>query len=159
MRRKDREIRKLDHIFSVVENCTVVHLAMVDDGKPYVVALNFGFDRRGDRLILYLHSAQEGKKIDILRKNPSVYFQMDCANELIRGTHENPCGYSWRFDSVMGSGQAEFITDTAEKNHGLNRIIQHLDKTAKHFELPAEKLSAACILRIVSDDITGKHHE
>ena len=52
MRRKDREIKNLDDIFSVVENCAVVHVAMVDDGRPYVVALNFGFERQGDSLIL-----------------------------------------------------------------------------------------------------------
>ena len=159
MRRKDREIKHLDDVFSVVENCSVVHVAMVDDGRPYVVALNFGFDRQGDSLILYLHSAQEGKKMDILRKNPNVYFQMDCVNEFIRETRENPCSYCWRFDSVMGSGQVEFITDEAEKRHALNRMIQHLDKTEEEFDFPAQKLSRTCVYRIVSDDITGKHHE
>lgn len=157
MRRKDRDIKYLDDVFSVVENCAVVHVAMVDDGRPYVVALNFGFDRQGDSLILYLHSAQEGKKMDILRKNPNVYFQMDCINELTRGTRENPCGYSWRFDSVMGSGQVEFLTDEEEKKHALNRMLQHLDKTGEPFDFPA--LSHICVYRIVSNDITGKHHE
>ncbi len=159
MRRKDREIKNLDDIFSVVENCAVVHVAMVDDGRPYVVALNFGFERQGDSLILYLHSAREGKKMDILRKNPNVYFQMDCVNEFIRGTRENPCSYCWRFDSVMGSGQVEFITYEADKKHALNRIIQHLDKTAEEFDFPVQKLLHTCVYRIVSDDITGKHHE
>jgi nitroimidazol reductase NimA-like FMN-containing flavoprotein (pyridoxamine 5'-phosphate oxidase superfamily) len=48
---------------------------MVDDGKPYVVALNFGYDREGDDLILYLHSAMEGKKIDILKKIQQCIFK------------------------------------------------------------------------------------
>ena len=43
--------------------------------RPYVVALNFGFDRLEDSLILYLHSASEGRKMDILKKNPNVYFR------------------------------------------------------------------------------------
>lgn len=159
MRRKDREIKSLDDVFAVVKNCAVVHVAMVDDGKPYVVALNFGFDRQGDSLILYLHSAQEGKKIDILRKNPSVYFQMECVNEFIRGTQENPCSYCWRFDSVMGSGQVEFLTDETEKAYALNKIIQHLDGPDKSFEFPPQKLANTCVYRIISDDITGKHHE
>lgn len=159
MRRKDRELKCLDDVFSVVENCEVVHVAMVDDGRPYVVALNFGFDRKGDSLILYLHSAQEGKKIDILRKNPAVFFQMDCVNEFIRATKENPCSYSWRFDSVMGSGQVEFITDGAEKTHALNRIIQHLDKTDETLDFPEQSLSKICVCRIVSNDITGKRHK
>lgn len=159
MRRKDREIGRLDDVFSVVERCAVVHVAMVDDGRPYVVALNFGFDRQDDRLILYLHSAQEGKKIDILRKDPHVYFQMDCVNQLVRGTRENPCGYSWRFDSVMGSGRVEFLVDEGAKAHALSRIIQHLDGSDESFAFSARELAATCVYRIVSDDITGKRHE
>lgn len=53
MRRKDREVKDLDGIFDIVERCSVVHLGMVDNGKPYVVALNFGYEREGDALVLY----------------------------------------------------------------------------------------------------------
>lgn len=159
MRRKDRELKNIDDIFSVIETCDVVHIAMVDDGNPYVVALNFGFDRKGDDLILYLHSALEGRKIDALKKNPSVYFQMHCNNELIPGTSETPCSYGWKFDSVMGSGHAEFLTEEAQKKHALNRIIQHIGKTGKHFEFPSKMLEKTCVWQIVSEDITGKHHE
>ena len=84
MRRKDRELKDMNAIFEVIKNCSVAHVAMVDGGKPYVVALNFGYDRDGDELVLYFHSAYDGKKTDILRKNPAVYFQMDCVNEFIR---------------------------------------------------------------------------
>lgn len=159
MRRNDRELKTMDDIFSVVKNCKVVHIAMVDNQKPYVVALNFGFDRKGDHLILYLYSAQEGRKMDILRKNPTVYFQMDCANELIQGTTENPCSYGWRFGSVMGSGHALFITDETEQKYALNRIIQHLDQTEECFEFSPQILAKTCIWKIISSDITGKHHE
>ncbi|ACO85707.1 pyridoxamine 5'-phosphate oxidase family protein [Clostridium botulinum] len=132
MRRKEREIKDINEIFQVIENCSAVHVGMVDEGKPYVVALSFGYDREGDDLILYLHSAMEGRKMDILRKNPAVYFQMDCVNELIKTTSENPCAYSWRFDSVMGSGNVEFIEDETGKSHALTRILQHLDKTMRN---------------------------
>lgn len=159
MRRKDRELKELDAVFEVVKNCAVVHLAMVDEGKPYVVALNFGYDREGDELVLYFHSAAEGKKMDILRKNPAVYFQMDCVNEFIKGTAENPCSYCWRFDSVMGSGNVEFIENAEEKAYALNRIIQHLDKTEERFEFPPQRLAGTRVYRVRSGDITGKRHE
>lgn len=42
MRRKEREIKDVNDIFKVIENCSTVHVGMVDEGKPYVVALNFG---------------------------------------------------------------------------------------------------------------------
>ncbi len=158
MRRTDREIKNPDDIFPIIERCEVVHLAMTDGEKPYVVALNFGFDRQGDGLILYLHSAQEGRKIDLLKKNPSVCFQMDCAGRLVKGTPENPCSYSWKFCSVMGSGQVEFITDETQKKHALSRILQHLDRTETCFDFPPQAVSKTCVYRVVSHDITGKRH-
>lgn len=63
--------------------------------------MNFGCERQGDVLVLYFHGAYEGRKMDILKKNPDVFFQMDCINELIPGTKENPNAYSWRYDSIM----------------------------------------------------------
>ena len=159
MRRKDREVKDLDGIFDIVRRCNVVHLGMVDNGKPYVVALNFGYEREGDVLILYLHCAMEGRKIDILRNNPYVYFQMDCVNEFIKGTSERPCSYCWRYDSVMGCGQVEFVEDIQKKTHALNRLIQHVGKTDEIFSFPPASFARTRVLRIRSNDITGKHHE
>lgn len=159
MRRKDREVKDLDGIFDIVRRCNVVHLGMVDNGKPYVVALNFGYEREGDVLILYLHCAMEGRKIDILRNNSNVYFQMDCVNEFIEGNSERPCSYCWRYDSVMGSGQVEFVEDIQKKTHALNRLIQHVGKTDEIFSFPPASFARTRVLRIRSNDITGKHHE
>ena len=145
--------------FDIVRRCNVVHLGMVDNGKPYVVALNFGYEREGNVLILYLHCAMEGRKIDILRNNPNVYFQMDCVNEFIEGTSERPCSYCWRYDSVMGNGQVEFVEDIQKKTHALNRLIQHVGKTDEMFSFPPASFARTRVLRIRSNDITGKHHE
>lgn len=157
MRRKDREVTDLNRIFDIVGSCSVVHIGMADGGKPYVVAVNFGFERQGDALVLYFHSACEGRKTDILRENPNIYFQMDCANEPVFGSKENPCAFSFRYDSVMGSGQAEVIESAKEKNHALNCIIRHLSKTEETYEFPEAMLKRTCVYRVVSVDMTGKH--
>jgi len=159
MRRKDREVTDLNRIFKIVRNCKVAHVAMVEHGKPYVVALNFGYERQGDSLILYFHSAYEGRKMDIWKENPNVCFQMDCVNELIPAGQENPCAYGWRYDSVTGSGRIEFIEDLEDKAHALNCIIRHLGNTEETFRFPEEMLKNTCVYRICSKDITGKHRE
>lgn len=159
MRRKDREVLGLDRILEIVRGCSVAHLGMVEDGKPYVVALNFGYERQGDALVLYFHSACEGRKIQILKKDPKACFQMDCAGELVPGTRENPCAYGWRYDSVMGSGRVEFIEDPQEKTHALSCILRHAGGVAGAFEFPEEMLRQTCVYRLVSADVTAKHHE
>lgn len=159
MRRKDREVTDIDKIFEIIGNCPVIHIAMTDNGKPYVVALNFGYERQGDDLILYFHSAYEGRKIDILKRNPEVYFQMECFGRLIAKTAENPCTYGYSYDSVMGSGRIEFIETEEEKIHGLNCLIYHAGKTNDDFCFPKEMLSRTCVYCLRSVDFTGKHHE
>lgn len=157
MRRTDREVTNPDQLFDIVSRCSVAHVAMLDHGAPYVVALNFGFERDGDALILYFHSAQEGKKIDLLHADPSVYVQMDCVDELITGTSENPCAYCWRYDSVMGAGRAEFLETDEEKAHALNCMLGHLAKTDEVFHFPAEQLKRTCVFRIRVEHPSGKH--
>ena len=159
MRRKDREVTDLNQIFDIVSRCSVTHVGMTDHGKPYVVALNFGYERKGDSLILYFHSAYEGRKMEILKETPSVYVQMDCVDEFISGSHENPCAFSWRYYSVMGAGVVEFLENPEEKAHALNCMIQHLGKTEDCFQFPAEKLKRTCVYRVCIDAPTGKHHE
>ena len=68
VRRDDKEIKDPEGIRDILKKGLVCHVAMVDDGKPYMVAMNYGF--RDDTI--YLHAAIEGRKIDILRKNPDA---------------------------------------------------------------------------------------
>lgn len=158
MRRKDREITDFDRLFEIVRNCSVAHVGMVENGRPYVVALNFGYERQGDALILYFHSAYQGRKIEILKENPEIFIQMDCGNQLIAGTKENPCSSSWLYESVTGSGRVEFIEALEEKAHALNCILRHLGKTEDSFRFPEAALQKTCVYKVRVTDMTGKSH-
>lgn len=68
MRRSDREITDLGEILSIINDCKVIHLAMVDDGEPYLLPLNFGYACESGAFSFFCHSAREGRKLDILRK-------------------------------------------------------------------------------------------
>lgn len=156
MRKAECAIEKLEEVFAAVERCQVLHLAMVDQGRPYVVPLNFGYEREGDRLVLYLHSAMEGRKMDSLRRNPEVFFVMEWEEGLTKRVPGSPCSYAWRFESVMGRGRVEFLTGAAEKTHALNHIVQHVDKTEENFQYSSQSLSGTCVYRIVAEELSGK---
>lgn len=57
MRRSDREVLDLDEILDIIEACDVCRIAMVDDGVPYIVPMNFGYMFDGEKLHLCFHSA------------------------------------------------------------------------------------------------------
>ncbi len=158
MRRHDREITDPLERNKILSSCDVLHLALIDEEKPYLVAVNFGHEWQEDTLILYFHSATEGRKIDILQKNPFVAFQMESECALITPTSTNPCRYSWHYSSIVGYGCAEFISDPETKTHALNRIIHHLDPTQKQLEFPQTTLMKTCVIRIVVTEISAKHH-
>lgn len=121
MRRNDREVLELDDILKIVDKCEIVRLGMVDSGIPYIVPLNFGYEVIDDTLIMYFHSALEGRKIDILKTNPFVCFEMDCSLKIIK--HEIPCKWSAEYESIIGYGNVSFIENADKKKKALDLIM------------------------------------
>ena len=123
MRRSDKEIKDIQEILAVIDECKVIRLAMVDEGAPYVVPLSFGYTYENGSFTFYCHSAREGRKIDILRKDPTVAFELDCRGQLQTGSE--PCKYSYYYSSVLGDGTAKFLQGE-EKCAGLSALMRHM---------------------------------
>lgn len=151
MRRKDREISK-DEIFEIINKCMVLRIAMISGDKPYIVPMNFGYSYEGDVLELFFHSAFEGKKIDALKNNPYVCFEMDCGHDLITG--ENACKYSYRYESVIGEGVVTFLDDMDLKKEALNHLMRH--QTGKSFEFDDKAANSVLVFKITVSEISGK---
>jgi nitroimidazol reductase NimA-like FMN-containing flavoprotein (pyridoxamine 5'-phosphate oxidase superfamily) len=132
----------------VLRRASVLYLAMLDAGVPYQVPMNFGYDGRA----LYLHSAGEGLKIDLLRADPRVSFAAVVDDVVIPG--EIGCKWSARYRSVLGRGTAAFVTDRAEKIRGLDAA---LDKFAEGpFAYDEATLARTTVIRIDITEMTGK---
>ena len=58
MRRSDREITDLSELLSIINNCKVIHLAMIGDGEPYLLPLNFGYACENGAFSFFCHSAR-----------------------------------------------------------------------------------------------------
>ena len=78
MRRKDREVKDYPEIIKIIDACDCCRLGFVDDKEAYIVPLNFGYETNGSDLTLYFHSANEGRKIDLVSKQERVAFELDC---------------------------------------------------------------------------------
>lgn len=156
MRRKDREVTNKEEQMAILENSAVCRLAMVDDGKPYIVPLNFGYDWQGDNLQLYFHCAKEGRKIDVLNRNNQVCFELDGAHQLIEGNV--PCSYGFAFESLIGFGTAELVEDEAEKERGMQLIMKR-QAGLTELSFPARMLSSVAIIKVTASEVTGKRNE
>ena len=69
MRRKDREVTEMEEIQQIFDECKVCRIGIMDENGPYIVPVNYGYVREEGKVILYIHGAREGKKIDLIRKN------------------------------------------------------------------------------------------
>ncbi|MCL2615428.1 MAG: pyridoxamine 5'-phosphate oxidase family protein [Dehalococcoidia bacterium] len=153
MRRKDREIGHIDGIEEILLQCKTCHVAMVGDGSPYIVPLSYGYKLiGGSTLDLYFHSAPSGRKMDILKRNASVCFEVSYEGEPVHAG--NPCDAGYYFASVIGFGKAVFIEDIVEKCAALSLMFKH--QSGKDIAFTAEQAGVVCVFKIVSTDFTGK---
>ena len=151
MRRSDREVTDIQEIRALIDECKVIRLAMIDGNKPYVVPLNFGYTYENGAFTIYCHSAKEGKKLDVIRRNASVAFEMDCQNALQHG--ETACTHSYYYASVLGEGKAE-ILEGDEKCKGLSALMLHM--AGRNDVFTAEMADKVAVIAIRVDALTAK---
>ena len=148
MRRREKQVTDNRQVEQMLEQAKVCRLAMVDRGMPYVVPLNFGY-REG---ALYFHSAPEGRKIDVLRANPTVCFEVD---ELVKlNKAAGACDWGVSFKSVIGTGTARILEIPAEKKNGLDIIMAHY--SGRSFDYPDEMLAKTAVIQVTIHEMTGK---
>lgn len=153
MRRKEREVTSFEKIIAIMEKCDVCSLALLDDGYPYVIPLNFGFGETEGKVNLYFHGAGSGKKMELLQKNPNVAFSMDCSHRLITG--ERACDATMEYESVCGRGNMQVLKQPEEKQHALRCIMQHY--TGRNDDVFSEReLAAVTVLQCTVQEISGK---
>ena len=148
MRRKDRAITNPAAIERILRRADVCRVGMIADGEPYVVPLNFGY-RDGK---VYFHSFSSGRKIDAIRANPRVCFEVDIDHRLITG--EIACDWTFDYTSVIGFGHARVLEDPDEQLAGLMVIMNHLGDQEPIFrESDVERVE---VVEIEFERLTGK---
>ncbi len=148
MLRKDQEITEKSDIEAIIRASVVCHLALSDKDQPYIVPLCFGYRDN----TLYFHSGVNGRKLEILKKNPSVCFEFEMNVGILEA--EEACSWNMAYQSVIGFGKAVFLEDIAEKQMALGIIVgQYSDTT---FELPDAKLRKTTVIKVPIDSMTGK---
>ncbi len=114
-----------ERIEEIIKQCDVCFIGVVDGDMPYVLPMNFGFKDN----IIYLHSAPEGRIIDILNRNSNICVTFSMDHELVFQHPEVACSYRMKSKSVVAWGKVKFQEDFAKKEEALNIIMeQYSDK-------------------------------
>ena len=153
MTKRERQITDESQIQRILDTAKVLYLGMAVDNEPYVVPMNYGYTHENGKLVLYLHSAVRGKKLDLIRENPRVFFAMDCDREPFAG--QVACQYGMTYSSVMGRGDARIVEDVEEKKQAMSILMQ--TQTGKEFTFNDRLVSIVTIIRIDVLEYTAKH--
>ncbi len=155
MTRRELEVTDQNEIQRILDTCKYLHLALVDDGKPYVVTLNYGYrmDPEDGHLILYLHGATKGRKLDVIAKNPECSFTMECNVQPFAG--KVACQYGMSYESVIGSGHITMLEDPEERMDALQCIMK--TQTGRDgFTFDERMVSIVSVMRVDVTEYTVK---
>ena len=156
MRRKDREVTDFVKIENIISRCTCCRIGFCDEEEVYIVPLSFGYQVKGDTFVFYFHGAKEGRKIDLIKKNPVVGFEMDTNYALNEA--DLACGYSARFQSVIGNGVVSIVSETKEKELGLSLLMEHY--TGKqNWDFDENMFQVATVFKLEVTRMSCKEHE
>ena len=154
MRRHDREIINIDEKIKIIDYCKHCRLGLSENGKPYIVPLNYGYRFVNGILTLFFHGAKEGRKLNIIKTNNNACFEIDCDTDLIEA--EKACGYGFTFKSVIGFGEIKLIKAGPEKSEALNYIMQHQTGKAVSYTFTKEELAMTAVFKMTINEFTGK---
>ncbi len=142
-----------EEIDKVIARCAVCFVGMNGaDGIPYVIPMNFGYD--GKEFIL--HSAREGKHVELLARDNRVSLTF-CTSYELRCQHPDvACSYSMEAASVICSGTVSFIDDNdlQEKERLLGVFMRHY--VMRDFTYSAPALRHVRVWKVKIGQMTGK---
>ena len=153
MTRRERQVTDMNEIIRILDTAKVLHLGLVDGDEPYVVPMNYGYIMENEKLTIYLHGAPRGRKIDLIRKNPKIFFEADCDITPFEG--DVACRYGITYSSIMGRGTATIIDDIDEKKKALTFLMK--TQTDKDFVFDEKIVNIVSVIKLDISEYTAKH--
>ena len=139
-------------IIDLLSTCHVGRLGTLGkDGCPMVKPLNFAYHEGK----IYFHTAKEGEKIDDIKRDNRVCFEMDVPIAYVKG-NENPCKAEYLYRSVIIKGRAYIVEDREEKLFALKCLMEKYQPERGYGNFLEEKLQITGIVRIDIEEMVGK---
>ena len=114
--------------------------------------MNYGFEYNDGELVLFLHCATQGHKIELIKKDPYIGFEIDTTINTV--TTDVACRFSIKYESVIGTGHI-CIADDTEKVNCLNKIMLQFSGKEK-WDYDEKFLKRTSTLKLIVDDFTMK---
>ncbi len=152
MRRKDKEITLPEEIQQILKSNNICRISYAEKNIPYITVMNYGYSNNK----LYFHCANEGRKLNIIKSNNFICFEISDSIDLKKG--EFACDFTISFRSLIGYGKMEIVNNFEEKEKALNILMNQL--TGKNKWTYEEKMiNGVTILCLEIQSVTGKKNK
>lgn len=149
MRKANQEIKDTSIIQEILRTSKICRIGMIDNGLPYVLPFNYGYDKNQ----IYIHCAPIGKKIDLLRANPTVCFEIEQKADILK--NEKACKWATSYRSIIGYGKIDILNDYSQKQRGLEIIMAH-NGSPDSIDFEPKQVDSVLILKLEINSMTAK---
>jgi len=153
------QIKSKEKISQFLNSEHVGRIASIDEnGFPQVIPMNFVFLNDA----IYMHSHTKGEKLDNIRNNSKVGFEVDRELEFLPSYFEDPKDASLAdtlYISVIIKGKGLIVEDRSEKTVALNALMQKYQPEGKYEPLTSQMqvVDEVSIIKVIPYSITGKY--
>ena len=156
---KKYEIQSKHKMIEFLNEQPVGRVASLDgSGYPQVIPMNFVYHDGA----VYMHSHPFGEKLDNIRRNPNVGFEVDQHICFLPSYFFHPTDASQAdtlYISVVIKGKADLVHGNEEKALALNALMEKYQKEGRYEALVANMPSVheVAIIKVIPRDIRGKY--
>lgn len=154
LRKAEKAITDRDEIYRLLKLGKYMSIAVSHNDVPYIFTVSYGYDEA--HYAIYFHSAAEGQKIDVIRRNPKA-----CATIIEdQGYNKEKCEHY--YNSLVIRGEIQIVDRLEEKKEGLGILLKHLedhpDPIRQRNVADDRSYERVTILKLLISDISGKHN-
>ena len=153
------EIKSKEKIIEFLSSQQTGRISSIDEnGYPQIIPMNFVFISDA----IYMHSHVRGEKLDNIRRNQKVGFEVDKNLEFLPSYFSDPTDASLAdtlYISVVIKGNASIISDKEEKTTALNGLMKKYQPEGGYEPIKPEMdvLDEVVVIKIVPKSLRGKY--
>ena len=156
---KKLEIKSKEKIIEFLGSQQTGRIASIDEnGFPQIIPMNFVFIND----TVYMHSHIRGEKLDNIRRNQKVGFEVDRSLEFLPSYFSDPTDASLAdtlYISVVIKGNASIVSNKEEKTIALNGLMKKYQPEGGYEPIKPDMdvLKEVEVIKIIPESLRGKY--
>jgi len=153
------EIKSKEKIIEFLSSQQTGRISSIDEnGYPQIIPMNFVYISD----VIYMHSHVRGEKLDNIRRNQKVGFEVDKNLEFLPSYFSDPTDASLAdtlYISVVIKGNASIVSDKEEKTTALNGLMKKYQPEGGYEPIKPEMdvLDEVVVIKIIPKSLRGKY--